>query len=59
MDYKDYKKLKNGDKCVVVSTGTLGTVTQINRNTGVVRINTNMGAADLERWYNYIELGKV
>lgn len=60
MLYKDYKKLKVGDKIVVISTGEPGKVTAICRKYGGIKIMAAMhGFGIVNKWFEYTELERI
>ena len=60
MTYSEYKKVKAGGQCVIISTGEPGTVLAVNHETSEIRLaakRVGMGLTKL--WYNYTLLAKI
>ncbi|MBQ9093282.1 MAG: hypothetical protein IJY03_04715 [Prevotella sp.] len=60
MIYDEYKKLKVGDKCVIIKTGEPGTVLNINRDTSDIQLQAKRhGMGMTKDWYHYTYLAKI
>ena len=60
MTYAEFKKVKVGSQCVIISTGEPGTVLAVNNETYDIRLAAKrVGLGMTKEWYNYTLLGKL
>lgn len=60
MQFEEFEKLKVGGQCVIIQTGELGRVLEINRNTsGVYVVARRAGMGVVRQWFNYTYLAKL
>jgi len=60
MVYDEFKKLKIGDECVIIQTGELGRVIEINRKTSDVYVRAKRVGMDIvKQWFNYTYLARI
>lgn len=60
MIYDEYKKLKVGDKCVIIKTGEAGKVLNINRDRDSIQLQAKRyGMGMTKDWYHYTYLAKI
>ena len=59
MTHDEYKRLRNGDTCVIIRTGEPGKVVTINRKTDdILLYGKQVGKGVTREWFNYTLLGK-